>query len=110
MTVVKENDCNSRKVISLVTRTVRGAKAATDVGAELSFILPAESRAQFSDLFDEIESKVLTVNVCDVLHHACALLLMNLTNDHCVCILGIVCVSEEERRMVCIILGLHQLL
>ena len=83
MTVVKENDCNSRKVISLVTGTVRGAKAATDVGAELSFILPAESRAQFPDLFDEIESKVLTVHVCDVL---CTLLLMNLTNDHCVCI------------------------
>ena len=57
MTVVKEPDCNSRKIIDIVKGTVIGSSEVTDVGAELSFILPSQSKQQFPDLFDVLESK-----------------------------------------------------
>ena len=57
MTVVKEPGCDSRKIIDIVKGTVIGSSEVTDVGAELSFILPSQSKHQFPDLFDVLESK-----------------------------------------------------
>ena len=57
MTIVKEPDCDSRKIINVVKEMVEDSEEVTDVGAELTFVLPSESRNQFPDLFDVIESK-----------------------------------------------------
>ena len=56
MTMVKEAWCDSLAVTGLVTHMVTGAEQVTDVGAELSFILPSGSVSQFPDLFDKLDS------------------------------------------------------
>ena len=58
MTMVKEASCDSRQVTELVLRTVGGAQKKTDVGAELSFILPSTSTHQFPAMFEEIEGEI----------------------------------------------------
>ena len=59
MTMVKGSSCNSGVVTSLVKDTVSGAEQVTDVGAELSFLLPSQSTQQFPDLFDILDSKYM---------------------------------------------------
>ncbi len=58
MTVVKETGCDSRKIIDIVKGMVTGSSEVTDVGAELSFRLPSDSRNQFPDMFDTLESEL----------------------------------------------------
>ena len=58
MTMVKDASCDSRKVTGLVLRLVEGALLTTDVGAELSFILPSTSTHQFPAMFEEIEGNL----------------------------------------------------
>ena len=72
MVVTKESYCNSAAVIQCVTSTVRGGEMVntptiihytlcsipfqvTDVGAELSFVLPSEAAPYFPALFDTLE-------------------------------------------------------
>ena len=55
MTMVKMPHCDSLAVTELVERMVAGAKLETDVGAELSFILPSQSSHQFPQLFDTLD-------------------------------------------------------
>jgi ATP-binding cassette subfamily A (ABC1) protein 3 len=57
MTMVKEPHCDSSAVTSLVTSLVAGAQQVTDVGAELSFILPSQASTQFPHLFDVLDDK-----------------------------------------------------
>ena len=57
MTMVKGSKCDSGLVTGLVKDTVSGAEQVTDVGAELSFLLPSQSAQQFPDLFDILDSK-----------------------------------------------------
>ena len=57
MTIVKELSCDSSAVISLVQQMVAGAKLNTDIGAELSFVLPFQSSHSFPELFDTIDGK-----------------------------------------------------
>lgn len=59
MTIVKEPGCVSHKVEELVRSFVAGAEQVTNVGAELSFILPANSTSKFPDLFDSLEGEWL---------------------------------------------------
>ena len=58
MTMVKEPHCDSEAITDLVERMVTGAKQETDVGAELSFILPSQSSHQFPQLFDTLDGTV----------------------------------------------------
>ena len=58
MTMVKEPHCDAQAVTDLVERMVNGAKQETDVGAELSFILPSHSSHQFPQLFDTLDGKL----------------------------------------------------
>ena len=58
MVVVKEAQCNSAKVTELVKSFIRGAEQVTDVGAELSLILPSASASSFPALFDALEGIV----------------------------------------------------
>ncbi len=55
MVVVKDAECDSSKVTHLVTSLVQGAEQVTDVGAELSFVLPSTSSPTFPALFDALE-------------------------------------------------------
>ena len=59
MTMVKGSKCDSGLVTGLVKDTVSGAEQVTDVGAELSFLLPSQSAQQFPDLFDILDSKCM---------------------------------------------------
>ena len=55
MTIVKEPNCVSSEVESLIKSFIPDAKQVTDVGAELSFILPSNATPQFPELFDSLE-------------------------------------------------------
>ena len=55
MVIVKEPSCDSAKVTDVVTSLVQGGKNVTDVGAELSYILPSQSSQSFPNLFDTLE-------------------------------------------------------
>ena len=55
MVIVKEEKCNVSKITYLVESYVPQAKLETNVGAELSYILPHESSDKFEDLFTELE-------------------------------------------------------
>ena len=55
MVVVKEPSCVSDSVVSIVTSLVQGSKKITDVGTELSFVLPSNSTHSFPQLFDTLE-------------------------------------------------------
>ena len=58
MVVVKEPQCDSSKVTTLVTSLVNGAEQVTDVGAELSYILPSTSTGSFPALFDALDGRM----------------------------------------------------
>lgn len=58
MTVVKESGCDSQILSGVVEKMVEGAKQVTDVGAELTFILPSVSSQQFPQLFDTLEGEI----------------------------------------------------
>ena len=55
MVVVKEPSCNSGDVTNIVTSLVPGSKNITDVGTELSYVLPSNSTHSFPQLFDSLE-------------------------------------------------------
>ena len=56
MTLVKESHCVSSVVEALVRLFVPSAEKVTDVGMELSFVLPSSDASKFPDLFDKLES------------------------------------------------------
>ena len=64
MTVVKEQHCDSARVTQVVKSMVAGAQQVSDAGAELSFILPSSSTAQFPALFDVLEGLSVCLFVC----------------------------------------------
>ncbi len=59
MSVEKIPSCDSAQVTELVKHFVREAEQVSDVGAELSFILPSSSTSSFPALFDSMEGMVL---------------------------------------------------
>ena len=73
MVIVKEPSCDSAKVTNTVTSVVQEGKKVTDVGAELSYVLPSSSSQHFPRLFDTLEGMmsyiggILTSNY--VTHH-----------------------------------------
>ncbi|CAI8053623.1 ATP-binding cassette sub-family A member 3 [Geodia barretti] len=57
MVIVKEPSCVSSKVTDIVTSLVQGGKNVTDVGAEVSYVLPLKSSQSFPHLFDTLEAQ-----------------------------------------------------
>ena len=55
MVVVKEPSCDTAQVTGLVTSLVPGGKNITDVGAELSYVLPSNETENFPQLFETLE-------------------------------------------------------
>ena len=64
MTLVKERQCDSAQVTEMVLSIVRGAEQVTDVGAELSFVLPSNATPQFPELFKTLEGTFTRVCNC----------------------------------------------
>ena len=58
MTLVKEPKCDSAQVTHIVQSVVNEAEQVTDVGAELSFVLPSSATAHFPELFDTLQCKL----------------------------------------------------
>ena len=63
MTLVKEQLCDSAQVTDMVQSIVRGAEQVTDVGAELSFVLPSSATPQFPELFETLEGTYVSRNL-----------------------------------------------
>ena len=57
MTVVKKSSCDSSKIEQLIKNLVPKAEQVTDVGAELSYILPSSATSSFPELFDRLETE-----------------------------------------------------
>jgi ATP-binding cassette subfamily A (ABC1) protein 3 len=55
MVIVKAPSCDTAKVCELVLGSVPGSQVVTDVGAELSFVLPSSATHHFPPLFDTLE-------------------------------------------------------
>ena len=62
LTIVKESNCDSMAVSGLISQHITAAERVTDVGAELSFILPSQSISQFPPLFDLMDSQLIIVS------------------------------------------------
>ena len=65
MVVVKEPSCNSAKVNSIVTSLVPGGRNVTDVGTELSYVLPSSDTHNFPTLFDALERESTAIAHCN---------------------------------------------
>ena len=63
MTIVKDESCDPSRVESAVKSVVSKAEQATDVGAELSYILPSSSAPSFPELFDMLESEKVSLGI-----------------------------------------------
>jgi len=57
LAIVKKPTCDSAAVTALIQSHVSGARMSSDISAELSYILPHESKAEFSRLFTELDGR-----------------------------------------------------
>ena len=55
LTLVKGPSCDTRQLCELITSTVPGSELASDVSAELTFLLPFTSSQHFPTLLDTLE-------------------------------------------------------
>ena len=55
LTLVRGPACDSRGLSELITSTVPGSQLASDVSAELTFLLPFTSSQHFPTLLDTLE-------------------------------------------------------
>lgn len=63
MTMVKDASCDSSQVEHLVESLVPKAEQVTDVGAELSYILPSSATPSFPELFNKLETEKKTLGI-----------------------------------------------
>ena len=55
MVIVKDADCDTTAICDLVQSSVPDAQLESNISAELSFILPHESKQAFEHLFTQLE-------------------------------------------------------
>ena len=63
MTIVKDASCDPSQVEKLVKSLAPQAEQITDVGAELSYILPSSSTPSFPELFDRLETEKIALGI-----------------------------------------------
>jgi ATP-binding cassette, subfamily A (ABC1), member 3 len=56
LTIVKNQGCNADLVLQRIQSHVAEAQLESNVGAELSFVLPKEKSSQFELLFSDLEN------------------------------------------------------
>ena len=57
MVMVKEESCNTEEVTELLKSHVNGLELDSNVGSELSYILPDNQANKFPDMFAELEER-----------------------------------------------------
>ena len=57
MVLVKKDGCDVQRITSVIESYVPEARMESDVAAELTYILPHDSKAQFQKLFSHIEEQ-----------------------------------------------------
>ena len=63
LTLVKDDSCNPSQVERAVKSVVSDAEKSTDVGAELSYILPSSATGSFPQLFDKLEAEKAALGI-----------------------------------------------
>ena len=63
MTIVKDASCDPSRVEKLVKSLAPKAEQVTNVGAELSYILPSSSTPSFPELFDRLETEKTALGI-----------------------------------------------
>ena len=61
--MVKDSTCDPSSVTNAVKSVVPEAEQATDVGAELSYVLPSSSTPSFPTLFEKLEAEKATLGI-----------------------------------------------
>ena len=57
MVIVKEEACEVRRITKLIRSFIPNATLESDVSAELSYVLPQESKGRFKALFDALDER-----------------------------------------------------
>jgi len=57
MSLVKESSCDTVAVSRVIQSHVGSARLSSDASAELSYILPQDGKASFSQLFTELDKR-----------------------------------------------------
>lgn len=57
LTIVKQADCNVQQLRTLIQSSIDDSKVESNVGSEMSFILPQESTNRFQTLFEKLEEE-----------------------------------------------------
>ena len=63
LTIVKGDSCDPSQVERAVKSVVSDAEKSTDVGAELSYILPSSATGSFPQLFDKLEAEKAALGI-----------------------------------------------
>ena len=63
LVMVKESSCNPDIVTNAVTKFVTGATKESDIGSELSYLLPREESSHFEELFSFLENNKENVGI-----------------------------------------------
>ncbi|GAB6031180.1 ATP-binding cassette sub- A member 3 [Chamberlinius hualienensis] len=63
MIIVKKPNCNPEPIKHLITSIIPNAQVESNIGAELSFILPHGNSGRFPSLFSEIEAQKNKLNI-----------------------------------------------
>ena len=63
MTIVKDTDCNVDGITTTINQYVPQAKVDSNVGAELSYVLPKESSDRFEELLTDIETNQKSLGI-----------------------------------------------
>ena len=63
LTIVKDDSCDPSQVERAVRSAVSDAEQSTDVGAELSYVLPSSATGSFPQLFDKLEAEKAALGI-----------------------------------------------
>ena len=63
LTIVKDDSCDPSQVERAVKSVVSDAEKSTDVGAELSYILPSSATGSFPQLFEKLEAEKAALGI-----------------------------------------------
>ncbi|XP_071943840.1 phospholipid-transporting ATPase ABCA3-like [Antedon mediterranea] len=63
MVIVKEPVCDVQRMRNIIQTHVPDSELESNVGSEISFILPSESSGKFEELFEELESNKVSLGI-----------------------------------------------
>ena len=60
---MKDDSCDPARVEGVVKSVVSKAEKCTDIGMELSYILPSSATGSFPELFDKLEAERIALGI-----------------------------------------------